>query len=51
MGICSTKNKVEEFDQNVKLSEKEMQMIRNSWAVVEKEGLVKYGTNLMMRLI
>jgi hypothetical protein len=52
MGSCSSmrrSNANEHAEKNLTLTPKDIEHIRNSWKIVVKEGLGKYGVNMMIR--
>ena len=50
MGNCSSGNKEDKNDsKNVVLTPNDITLIRNSWKLVVKEGLGKYGVNMMIK--
>ncbi len=50
MGGCNSANaKDENNEESLILSPREIDIIRNNWGIVVKEGLEKYGTNMMIR--
>ena len=52
MGNCSSGNKEDKNDsKNLVLTPNDITLIRNSWKLVVKEGLGKYGVNMMIKLV
>ena len=50
MGTCSSGNSEEVNEQNdLILTPNDIQILKNSWSLVVKDGLSKYGTNMMIK--